>query len=73
MRVGPIPEEVKTFLHRNNKSIDQLEILRLLGEDGTCRTWVDSHNVKNTSGPLAPALRGEGEGLRPFTTHAIEK
>jgi DNA-binding Lrp family transcriptional regulator len=31
--LGPIPEEITQFLDSNIESIDQLEILRILGED----------------------------------------
>lgn len=31
--VNPLPEEVKRFLEANIDSVDQLEILRVLGED----------------------------------------
>ena len=31
--MDPLPEEVKTFLEANIDSVDQLEILRVLGED----------------------------------------
>jgi len=31
--VDPLPEEVKSFLEANIDSVDQLEILRVLGED----------------------------------------
>jgi hypothetical protein len=31
--VGPIPEDIKRFLDRNIETLEQLEILRILGED----------------------------------------
>lgn len=34
----PIPDEIRTFLDRYIESIDQLEILRILGED-PAREW----------------------------------
>ncbi len=61
--VEPIPEEVKRFLEANIDSVDQLEILRVLGEDRE-REWAaaDLARVVQTQpqaiGPHLTALQG---------------
>lgn len=61
--VEPIPEEVKRFLEANIDSVDQLEILRVLGEDRE-REWAAADLARAVQtqpqaiGPHLAALKG---------------
>jgi hypothetical protein len=50
--VDPLPEDVRLFLDAAIQSVDQLEILRLLGENPS-RTW--------TAAELAPEIQASPE------------
>jgi hypothetical protein len=63
--VEPIPEDVKRFIETNIDSVDQLEILRVLGEDPR-REWCGSALVQEvqtrsqTIGQHLSALQARG-------------
>ena len=63
--MDPIPEEVKRFLEAHIDSVDQLEILRVLGEDRD-REWAATDLARTVQtqpqaiGPHLTALAGRG-------------
>jgi hypothetical protein len=63
--VGALPEEVNRFLEANIDSVEQLEILRVLGED-PAREWAAADLAQavqaqpQTIGPHLIALQGRG-------------
>lgn len=52
--MDPIPDEVRRFLDENVESVDQLEVLRILGED-PAREWA--------AGELAGELQADPQAL----------
>jgi DNA-binding transcriptional ArsR family regulator len=69
--VEPFPQEIKSFLDGNIESIDQLEILRLLGENPE-RSWdVESLATEVQTDPATVAAHLTAMGGRGLITLEI--
>lgn len=73
--MDPLPEEVKQFVEANVASVDQLEVLRLLGEDRQ-REWSAAELARELQAPPQdmPAQLGalQARGLLAVTPRGTE-